>query len=158
MGLGNQLNILSVINYADNIVITSMMPTATPNENVYINFVNKNNQGSVYRTNTLDRTFLTKSLGQLDTIIYVNDASHLSNVIIQNVTAPAPELNKYTIGLNVDKESIQAITVYNKTKAEYIDQSDYTVELVSMAPVIKIKAGIWISQNDLLEIEITEIS
>jgi photosystem II stability/assembly factor-like uncharacterized protein len=153
---GNQLSILAVVNLSDSIVVTSSIPTATPDENVYINFVNQKNEGSVYRANPLSTTFLTRGVGQLDTTIHVNDASRLSNTIVQEVVAPSPEFNLYSIGLTVDKASIQSVTIFNNTKGDFLDKSDYDVEIEALAPVLKIKAGVWIAPGDSLTITTIE--
>ena len=57
---GNYISILTEIVAGDEIVITSMMPSATPNEEVYVQYVNQLNEPSVYRANSLSRTWLTQ--------------------------------------------------------------------------------------------------
>ena len=74
----NNLSILTTIVPGDVVIITSMMPSATPNQSTYIQNVNKNGVQTVFRANTLTRTWLTYGLQDIDDIIYVEDADRKS--------------------------------------------------------------------------------
>jgi hypothetical protein len=58
--------------------------------------------------------------------------------------------------LTVDKASIQSVTIFNNTKGDFLDKSDYDVEIEALAPVLKIKAGVWIAPGDSLTITTIE--
>ena len=134
----NNLSILTVIQPGDVVIITNMIPTATPNETVYIENVNKSNQQSIFRANSLTRTWLTYGLQDIDDVIYVEDVSRVTESIVQEVTAPAVVDDTMSIGLNGDKGSISQVIVYNNSTSLTIDPADYTIVVENVAPVLVI--------------------
>jgi hypothetical protein len=70
-----KLHISEVINPGDNIIVTSMVPGATPNSNSYILNVSKNGIGSVYKGTVNNRTWLTHNFLVGDDSIHLNDIS-----------------------------------------------------------------------------------
>jgi hypothetical protein len=131
-----------------------MMPTATPNEKVYINNVNKSGISSVYRANTETRTWLTSDLFNTDQTIYVNDVTRLTNQIVQNVNSPAAIDGVTTIGLTADKRIICQVIIYNNTTNTTLSSSAYSVVIENIAPVLKITSGV--STGDSLTITTIE--
>jgi hypothetical protein len=152
----NQLSILTEINPADSVIITSMMPSATPNEEVYLLNVEQNNAGVVFRANTQTRTWLTQPLSNTSSTIYVQDVTRLTDVITQNVTAPTPVNNIYNIGLTSDKNIISSVTVVNNTTGQTISSSNFNVAVISLAPVLQITDGSYINPGDSLTIIVLE--
>ena len=150
----NNLSILAPVDSADIVIITSMMPTATPNEEVYLLNVSTTNQASVYRANTQTRTWLVQPLSYTDTVIYLNDATRVTDNIIQNVTAPAAVDGTYTIGLTANKNVICHVTIYNNTTSLAIDSANFSLTTVNTAPVVVITAGATV--GDSLTITTTE--
>jgi len=150
----NNLSILTTIVPGDIIVITSMMPTATPNEKVYINNVTKSGISSVYRANTETRTWLTSDLFNTDQTIYVNDVTRLTNQIVQNVASPAAIDGVTNIGLTADKRIICQVIIYNNTTSTTLSSSAYRVVVDNIAPVLKITSGV--STGDSLTITTIE--
>jgi len=134
----NNLSILAPISSTDDIIITSMTPSATPNEEVYIQNVNKNSEPSVYRANSETRTWLVEPLYNTDATIYVNDVNRITNSIVQNVTAPAAVDGVITVGLAADKRIITQVIVYNSTTSTYLNSASYTLVLIHLAPMIEI--------------------
>ena len=134
----NNLSILTVIQPGDIVIITNMIPTATPNETVYIENVNKSNQQSVFRSNSLTRTWLTYGLQDVDDVIYVEDVSRVTESIIQDDIAPAVVDNTMSIGLYGDKSAISQVIVYNNTTSSIVDPADYTIVVENVAPVLLI--------------------
>ena len=134
----NNLSILSTITTGDTIIITSMMPSATPNEEVYLLNVNKSNTPSVYRANTETRTWLVEPLYYTDETIYVQDVSKITDITVQNVVAPAESAGVFSIGLTADKRSISQVIVYNSTTSSYINAANYTVVMEDIAPILHI--------------------
>jgi hypothetical protein len=126
----NNLSILAPITSTDDVIITSMMPTATPNEEVYLLNVSTTNQASVYRANTQTRTWLVRPLTNMDTEIYLNDASRVTDTIIQNVIAPAAVAGKTTIGLTSNKNVICHLIVYNNTTGLLVDPENYSISTI----------------------------
>jgi hypothetical protein len=150
----NNLSILTTITTGDDVTITSMMPTATPNEEVYLLNVSTSNQAVVYRANTQTRTWLVHPLGITDTTIYLNDASRITDSIIQNVTTPAEVDGTYTIGLTANKNTICHVQIYNNTTSSLVDPANYSLATFEIAPVVVITAGV--SEDDSLTITTLE--
>ena len=136
----NILTITPAVAPTDVVIITSMMPTATPNQLVYMQMVDKNGTQAVFRANSLTRTWLTSDLQNIDEVIYVEDVSKLTETITQDETAPAVILNKMSIPLNADKTMISQIIVYNNTTSEIIDPTNYYVgfDNVDLSPILVI--------------------
>ena len=150
----NNLSILSTVSTGDEVIITSMMPTATPNEEVYLMKVSTTNVPSVYRAATQTRTWLVEPLYNTQDIIYLNDATRITDTIIQEVVAPAPINGLYNIGLTADKNAICHITVFNNTTLTEVDQSNLKIEVENLSPILKISNQV--STGDSLTINTTE--
>jgi len=139
LNANNNLSILSPITGANSITITSMMPSATPNQQVYLQNVNKSNTPSVFRANTNTRTWLVAPLYDTDFTIYVADVTRLTDTVVQYTAAPGPSADGlYYIGLNADKNIISQVIVYNQTTGTYIDPANYTVVIQNIAPTLAI--------------------
>ena len=136
----NNLSILTTIQTGDVVIITSMMPTATPNEETYLLNVNTTNQAVVYRANTQTRTWLTSPLSYTDDTIYVNDLARITDSIVQNNTCPAIDLDTgtYLIGLISNKNTLCHLVVYNDTTGEQIDPIHWKIVIIDTAPVLQI--------------------
>ncbi len=151
----NNLSILTEIAPSDTVIITRMMPSATPNELVYIQNVNKSSTGSVFRAGPEARTWLVEPLVFTDEVIYVDDLSKITNTIVQNTTAPTIGIDgNRTIGLLVDKRLISQIIVYNNTTSTTLNPTSYFVGTVDTAPVVNITAEV--STGDSLTITTIE--
>jgi hypothetical protein len=135
-----------------------MMPSATPNELVYVNTVNKNNEGTVYRANGDSRTWLTEALTEYQNIVYVNDINNLTYKSEQTNTTPAKELGYYYIPLNADKNDIIDVSIYNNAagRAGYIEEDFLQLEVRSTGAFIRIQEGDWIEEGDSLTITVYE--
>jgi len=134
----NNLSILTTVNTGDVVIVTSMMPTATPNEEVYVLNVSQAGDGNVYRTNTQARTWLVRPLSFTDTTIYFNDISRITDSIVQDVLCPAEVSGSYNIGLISNKNVLCHITVYNNTTERVIDPSHFYIVIVDTAPILQI--------------------
>jgi hypothetical protein len=148
----NELSILSTINPGDEIIITNMIPTATPNEEIYINFVNSINEGTVYRENVRNRTWLTQPIYDLSTTIYVNDVTSVTDQVIQNVNTPTAIDGNYTVGLTAPRNLILGVNIVNNTTGNTIDSANYSIVIEDLAPLVKIAAGPYINVGDSLTI------
>lgn len=153
---GNQISILTEINSAQEVIITSMVPSATPNELTYLLKVDSLNQGVVYRDNTNSRTWLTEDLYNTSETINVDDVTKITDVLVQNSIAPAA-INGYVyVGLIGDKNSIVNVSVYNNTQNAIINSTNYEIVIESLAPKLKITSGAYINTGDSLTITILE--
>ena len=135
----NYLSILTTINSGDEVIITSMMPSATPNELVYQLMIDTTGNAEVYRANTVTRTWLTQPLTNTEDSMYVNDASRLVNSYAETVTVPVgynPVVAPFVIGVSVDKNLIIQVNMFNATTNTVVPTTDYELTLVDSAPVI----------------------
>ena len=138
LNANNNLSILVTIISSDEIIITSMISSATPNELVYLQNVNKNGTGSVYRANTNTKTWLVEPLFYTDSTLYINDSTRLTDIVIQNTIAPAAISGVVSIGLTADKNIISSVVVYNNTTSSYIDPSNYDIAVIDLSPILQI--------------------
>ena len=148
----NELSILTPIASGDTVVINSMVPSATPNQEVYLNMVDNLGVPSVYRELSYTQTYLTQDIFPLSTTITVNDVRHLINIVVENATAPVSVNGYHSIGLTVDKRMLSTVTIVNNTTGQSINSSYINVSLIDASPIVKITAGSWISEGDSLTI------
>lgn len=152
LNAANELSILEAIATSDKIIITNMIPTAIPSEQIYMNLVNAAGEPTVYNCNASTRTWLTQQLNEVDDEIHVYDATRVTDTVTQTVTTPAVSSGFYYVGLDVDKRLLSSVSITNVTKGAVIDSANYEVVLTDVAPQVKITAGSWISQGDTLMI------
>ena len=152
----NEVSILAEVTTSDDVVITSMMPSASPDADTYIQVVDKAGEGAVYRANTQTRTWLTKFVGQYDDTIRVKDVTNVTNITSQDSVAPVPTLGYFEIGLYANKNDIISITVYNNNPARlgYIDQDYLRLQVSGLGPFVQITDGTWIEEGDELTITV----
>ena len=151
---GNDLSILVPITTSDEVIITSMMPSATPNGEAFSINVNKFDEPSVYRVPPHYVSWLVEPLYDISDTIVVDDASNLINVIVQTETAPAAVSGVITIGLDADKRIITDVVVYNETTSTLLTTNDYTLNIVNVSPVLEFTSGV--TAGDVLTITVTE--
>ena len=139
----NNLSILTTIQTGDQVIITSMMPTATPNEEVYLLNVSTSNEPTVYRANTQTRTWLTQPLQFTDTTIYLDDVTRVTDNVVQNVICPAAAVDgKYNIGLTANKNAICLTVVYNETTSTIVNPANFTIIIVNTSPILQISSQV----------------
>lgn len=136
----NNLSILTTIIPGDTMIITSMMPSATPNQLVYIQNTDRNNQGTVYRANTQTRTWLVAPLYSIYEAVYIDDITKITDSVIQTVTVPNGTVVT-SVGLPSDKRVISQLTVYNNSVGAYVSPALVKLVLVDTAPTVEIAAG-----------------
>ena len=145
----NQLSILTQIASVQEVIITSMVPNATPNEETYINFVDQSGMPSVYRANSESRTWLTQTLNAADALIHVNDVMAITTTVTQQSTVPVAIDYYYYIGLDADKTMISYVSVMNDTTSTLVDPNSYTIVLRDSAPFLKISQSAMSTGNSL---------
>ena len=143
----NNLSILTTIVPGDVVIITNVIPTATPDELTYINNVNKFHVPTVYRATSLSTTWLTQPLSYTDSTIYVEDVTKITTNVVQNETVPAAVGGVYTIGLDADKRIISQVIVVNNTTSTTLPSSSYSVQIFDTAPVLEITSGVSFGQS-----------
>ena len=150
----NDLSLLIPITNTDNITITSMIPSATPNSETFAINVNKFDIPSVYRIGSHTLTWITEPLYDISETIQVNDARSLVNIIVQEEIAPAPVDDIITIGLDADKRIITNIQIYNETTETLLSSNDFSYSIVDVSPVVNITNNV--SEGDIVIITTTE--
>ena len=154
----NEVSILSEIVPGDRVIISSMIPTATPNEELYINFVDNVGDAEVYRISPEITTWVTATVYPLGTEIFVNDVTKLTRQVVQEVTTPAPAIvdGFYYIGLTADKNLIANVRIFNKSTGNFLPQEAISVVLIDLSPNVKIAPGVYITEDDELTITTLE--
>ena len=152
----NEVSILSEIVPGDRVIISSMIPTATPNEESYINFVDNTGSAEVYRISPEITTWVTETVYPLATEILVNDVTKLTRQVVQEVTTPATVNGFYYLGLTADKNLIANVRIFNKTTGNFLPQEAISVVLIDLSPNVKIVPGAYITVGDELTITTLE--
>lgn len=152
----NEVSILSQIVPGDRVIISSMIPTATPNEELYINFVDTTGNAEVYRTSPEITTWVTETAYPLATEIFVNDVTKLTRQVVQEVVTPAAVDGFYYLGLAADKNLIANVRILNKTTGNFLPQEALSVVLIDLSPNVKITPGAYITVGDELTITTLE--
>lgn len=152
----NKLVVASPIVVGDDVIITTMIPTSTPNQETYLNLVDTEGNGSVYRANDSTRTYLTEDVFELYDTITVKDISRLTMNVEQTSYAPISISGYRDIPLNVNSNQLLAVTVYNNTSSQTIASENYEIVIESMISILRIYDGAWINTNDLLSIACVE--
>jgi hypothetical protein len=152
----NEVSILTEIDTGDEVIITSMMPSSTPDQQTYLQIVDTTGQASVYRANTQTRTWLSENVGEYATTIRVGDATKLTNTLIQTSTTPPSEFGYHTVPLQTSRLDTIQVTVYNNTTGQYIDQDYLILSSSGLGASVAIQDGNWISTGNSLTITILE--
>ena len=149
----NNLSILTTIQPADVVIVTSMIPTATPDETIYINQVDKNGTPTVYRANSNTHTWLTQDLQLTDTEIHLYDASRVVDVSVQTTTVSSTFTpGSLTAGVVGKTKDITSVVVFNNTTGLVVPTSDYTLQVVDLASVIYFTDGVSSGDNVTLTV------
>ena len=144
----NDLSILSTITTGDEVIITSMMPSATPNEEIYLLNVSATNQANVFRTNGNNRTWLTQPLKYTDDIAYVEDVARITANVVTPATCPAVSSDGYYyIGLPVDKNAICHVSIYNNTTGTKLNKTSFKIVIVDTAPILQINGQVSVGDS-----------
>jgi len=154
----NEVSILTEVMPEDSVIITSMMPSATPDSNTYLQMVNAKGEAQVYRSNSDTKTWLTEAVGEYADTIKVDDVTRLTNVVVQNNTTPVAVLGYHEIPLMSNRMDIAQVRVYNNNPARlgYIDQDYLVLRVSGIGPYVAIQSGVWIEAGDQLTITTLE--
>jgi len=152
----NEVSILSEIVPGDRVIISSMIPSATPGEEIYINFVSSTGDAEVYRASQEITTWVTETVYPLATEISVNDVTKLTRQVVQEVTTPVTINGFYYLGLTADKNLIANIRIRNKTTGNFLPEEAISVVLIDLSPTAKIVPGPYVTVGDELIITTLE--
>lgn len=152
----NEISILAEILPSDTIIITSMIPTATPQENTYRMIINSQGETTIYKANAQTTTWITSPVYPTSTSIQVHNVNKLAVRTEHTINVPVQDGGSYYIGLSADKRMLSSVSVFNITKGISIDSSNYEVVIVDIAPQLRIVPGTWISTGDELSVTCVE--
>ena len=147
LNLVNEVSILTEIQSGDQVIITSMIPNASPDEEIYINIVNSTGNASVYRENSSTTTWITQPVYDLSNTIYVDDVTKITERLVQTNIVPAIVNGYYNIGLTADKNIITSVTVFNNTTNQPLSTSSYSVVLDDLTPTLQIASGVSVGNS-----------
>lgn len=148
----NNLSILEPIQSTDVVIITSMIPTYTPSRLLYMQNVNKYGEQKVYRLPADSQVWLTKPLKDTSSLIFVNDVTKLTDKVVQTGTVVVGDTGLLQIGLNVDKNTINSVSVLNTNNNVILGDTDYYITTVNSAPTLIITKNA--VEGNVLEITI----
>jgi hypothetical protein len=143
----NEVGILTEIQSGDQVIITSMIPNATPDEEIYINIVDAIGNAAVYRQNSSTTTWVTQPVYDLSNTIYVNDVTQITEQTVQTEIIPAAVNGYYYVGLDADKNLITSVTVVNNTTSQTLPASSYSVVLDDLTPTLQITSGVTVGNS-----------
>jgi len=124
----NKLSIMTRVNVGDVVLVTSYMPSATPNELWYTMIVNRKGQGSVYNSNFRNRTWLERPLYPTDTKIYVKEVEHLVDLTVLNQKVLLDQnTQKYYTNLNYNVKDVKEVSVLNLTTNFNLSADDFYI-------------------------------
>ena len=152
----NEVSILTEILPTDTVIITSMMPSATPDQQTYLQIVDVAGQSSVYRANSETRTWLSERVGEYATTIKVADSTRLTNKVTQTSVTPNSEFGYRTVPLISNRLDTLQVKVHNDTKGLDIDQDYLILSASGLGALVSIQDGDWISTGDMLTITTLE--
>lgn len=138
----NEIGILTEIQSGDQVIITSMIPNASTDEEIYINIVDSTGNASVYRENSSTTTWVTQPVYDLSNTIYVDDITQITEQSVQTEIVPTVVNGAYYIGLDADKNLITNVTVLNNSTSQTLNASAYSVVLDDLTPTLKITSGV----------------
>lgn len=147
----NRLSILSRINLGDTVIVTSFMPSPTPNELWYSMQVDKKGTMAIYNSNIQNRTWLVAPLYPTDSKIYVKDVKTLLDdesisVIAQTIN------NKICVFINYSIIDIVLLTITNQTTEIILNTSNYYVTTVNSQTQLIFTSQV--DTGDVLSIEL----
>ena len=121
----NLLNIITNISVGDEVLVTSFMPTSTPDEESYLLSVDRNGNASVYNANINNRTWITQPLYFNDTSIHLFDVTKLIDSKTINIVAQS-DGNKVYVDLPYLIDDIKQISIENNSTFTTISYSTPT--------------------------------
>jgi len=126
-------------NVSDYVTILSMMPSATPNNEMYFNNVFVDSIASVYRTSTNTTTWLIEDITDTTETISVYDVSRLLQNVLSTQTVPSLVDGVYTLQLTENSNNILGYTLYNNTLSIAIPDNIITQKFNGNQPIVEIE-------------------
>jgi hypothetical protein len=126
----NRLSILSPISLGNTIIVTSFMPSPTPDELWYSMQVDTKGEMTIFNSNIQNRTWLLEPLYPTDSEIHVKDVLKLLDDVTTSSTAQSNG-DKVFAYVNYSIMDIIVLTIYNETTEVTLTQSSYYLNTVN---------------------------
>jgi hypothetical protein len=139
--MDNYLSIITAINENDEVLITSLVSAATPNQIVYVNEVDNNGEQVIYRANTGTKTWLVQPVQLLDDTMYVNNINNVVDIVEDVLTVLSSGTTLYVL-LKYDIQTIKQITVYNVNSITELAGTDFTLTAENAKPQLILNSNV----------------
>jgi len=152
----NRLSVLSTTSPSDYILVTSMVSGESPNEMSFDVYVDKYNQGTVYRINSNDGSWLTQDFNFSDTTMHFYNVRSLVDVISTDLVV----LQDYGITfsyIQCDINEVKGISVYNKDTMTTLAETQFGITLFNGKPAVIFSSGAASGDNVTITITIGNI-
>lgn len=146
---GNALGILLPVASTDRVVVTTTTPTAAPDQLTYRIRVDKLSEMTVYRAPAHNTTWVTEAVTIDSTYIKVHDVTALVSTVSRRATVET-QGGRLIVDLNTDRNETTGAMVYNISTEQWLNQTQYKIELVDLAPTIVFADGV--SSGDHVEV------
>jgi hypothetical protein len=148
---GNYLNVMTEIALGDEVLITSMVPSASPNETTTNILIDEKGNAKVYNSNFKNRTWLIRPLSETDDTIYVNDVANLVDTVSGTYTVTEDNRGPYfDVPYNI--KDIKQVSVYNVSALFEIAQ--FNIQVTSENSVTRIRLVAQANAEDIVTIQI----
>jgi len=137
----NKLNILTALDGAETIIITTMVSGASPNSMSFNINVNRTGVGSVYRTNQEDSTWLTQNFTTNDDVMYFSNVSNLVDSVVRTSTVEDDGTTVYAY-VQCDINEVTQVEVYNNDTLETLLKTEFGITLFNGKPAIIFTSGV----------------
>lgn len=148
----NRLSIFANTTPSDNVLVTSMVTGESPNPMSFDVFVDKYSNGSVYRTNPSDGSWLTQDFNFNDTVMYFYNVSNLVDSLSYDLIVDTSGSVTYTY-VQCDINEVKGVKVYNKTTITELTNTQFGITLFNGKPAVIFSSGV--SAGDLVTVTIT---
>ena len=144
----NRLSIMSPISLGNTIIVTSFMPSPTPNELWYSLLVDKKGEITIANSNIQNRTWLVAPLYPTDPVIYVKDVATLLDDETVGAIAQTNVLNDRIVSyLNYNIVDIVLLTIYNETTEATLDKTTYYLNTVNSTTQVVFTSDVNLGDN-----------
>lgn len=142
------INVPTVVD--DEIIVTSMVNGATPDQMTFIMSVDRAGVGSVYRSNDTDMTWLTEDITSITETIYVNDVTKLMDTTQQQVTVV--QGTDLYVEIATTPALVKHIAIRNWTTNLDVSSDDFVLVVRNGKPNIVLTANV--TAGDILNVTI----
>lgn len=148
----NRLSLFTNTAQSDIILVTSMVSGASPNPMAFDITVNKYSDGSTFRINPQDGSWLIQDFNFTDNIMYFYNVSNLVERLQQTVSVEVDGSTTYAF-VQCDINEVKEVAVYNETTISTLIPTQFGITLFEGKPAIIFTSGV--SLGDLVTVTLT---